>query len=131
MFFFCICIFLYYAFIISDRALYKSQSLAESLETFFMILFYVLWWKDWAVKYPRDTIRQVLSDILDNVSFKKTCFHAVYYIGTMPQFVRAKTCFFGIILCIWEKKVPKSIFLSFNCNGSLYIYPRSTYSLTH
>ena len=26
----------------------------------------------------------------------------VYYTGTMPRFVRAKTCFFGIILCIRE-----------------------------
>ena len=25
--------------------------------------------------------------------------HSVYYTGTMPRFVRAKTVFFGIILC--------------------------------
>ena len=32
--------------------------------------------------------------------FFKTGFHAVYYIGTMPRFVKAKTWFFGIILYI-------------------------------
>ena len=31
--------------------------------------------------------------------FFKPGFHAIYYIGTIPLFVRAKTCFFGIILC--------------------------------
>ena len=31
---------------------------------------------------------------------KKTGFHAVYYVGAMPRFVRAKTWFVGIILCI-------------------------------
>ena len=31
--------------------------------------------------------------------FQKPGFHAVYYVGTMPRFVRAKNCFVGIILC--------------------------------
>ena len=31
---------------------------------------------------------------------KKSGFHSVNYIGTIPRFVRAKTWFFGIILCI-------------------------------
>ena len=36
---------------------------------------------------------------LGNMSlFKKTGFHAVYYIATMPQFVKQKPVFFGIIL---------------------------------
>ena len=32
--------------------------------------------------------------------FFKPSFHSVYYKGIMPRFVRAKTWFFGIILCI-------------------------------
>jgi len=36
---------------------------------------------------------------LCNMSLKEPSFHAVYYIGTMPRFIRAKTWFFGIILC--------------------------------
>ena len=32
---------------------------------------------------------------------KKRIF-TLYYKGTMPRFVRAKTCFFGIILCSLE-----------------------------
>ena len=35
-----------------------------------------------------------------HVYFKKPGFNTVYYIGTMLRFVRAKNCFFGIILCI-------------------------------
>ena len=36
--------------------------------------------------------------------FFKLCFHAVNYIGPMPQFVRAKTWFYGVILCILSRQ---------------------------
>ena len=39
---------------------------------------------------------------LDDIKrdFKKTGFHALCYIGTMPRLVHIKTWFFGIIHCI-------------------------------
>ena len=65
--------------------------------------------------------------LLHNMPFFKPGSHSVYYKGTMPQFIGAKSVFFGIILCMLNAL--RFFFLSFSgCDNPAILVPQTIFS---